>query len=373
MTTDTDEQQPTERRTEATDIATEPHRGSLAGRVARRIARARIGRVPVAGLLAAVRDRGASGHGLQHRNSDRRSQRRQRAGAVRHGRGPRRVQLRHCRRRRRRGGRGRQGQRGAPSRHRHHHDQEVDQLTATLEASQIVKTGSIALEVTDLDKAVSQAQSTIQGMGGNVSQSSSSGEKDSAVATVEYRVPVARWDDALAAIRALGTRVISEQTNSTDATAQVIDLDARISNLQATESALQSIMARASAIPDVLAVEQQLSSTEGQIEELSAQQALLKNQAAMSTLTVSFSTPAETDTTQATQGWDLGAQIDQAVATLVHIGQGLVTIVVWAVIVGLPLAIGLALLWVIWLDRPSHRPTAARRGRRSLTVRAWRT
>jgi hypothetical protein len=224
----------------------------------------------------------------------------------------------------------------------------VDQLTATLEASQIVKTGSMALEVTDLNKAVSQAQSTIQGMGGNVSQSSSSGEKDSAVATVEYRVPVARWDDALAAMRALGTRVISEQTNSTDATAQVIDLDARISNLQATESALQSIMARASAIPDVLAVEQQLSSTEGQIEELSAQQALLKNQAAMSTLTVSFSTPAETDTSQAAQGWDLGAQIDQAVATLVHIGQGLVTIVVWAVIVGLPLAIGLALLWAIW-------------------------
>ena len=195
-------------------------------------------------------------------------------------------------------------------------------------------------------------------MGGNVSQSSSSGEKDSAVATVEYRVPVARWDDALAAIRALGTRVISEQTNSTDATAQVIDLDARISNLQATQSALQSIMARASAIPDVLAVEQQLSSTEGQIEELSAQQALLKNQAAMSTLTVSFSTPAETDTTQAAQGWDLGAQIDQAVATLVHIGQGLVTIVVWAVIVGLPIVIGLVLLWVVWLivRRIARRP-----------------
>ena len=168
------------------------------------------------------------------------------------------------------------------------------------------------------------------------------------MATVEYRVPVARWDDALAAMRALGTRVISEQTDSTDATAQVIDLDARISNLQATESALQSIMARASAIPDVLAVEQQLSTTEGQIEELSAQQTLLKNQAAMSTLTVSFSTPGQTDTTQAAQGWDLGAQIDQAVATLVHIGQGLVTIVVWAVVVGLPVAIGLALLWAIW-------------------------
>ena len=358
MTTDTDEQQPTERRTEATDIATEPHPGSLAGRVARRIARARLGRVPVAGLLAAgaivallgmAYNLGTPTAGASA-DSERapsymgavpggfNSQTASGAGVVAGGDAKDIAAL--------------PADTGTTT------TSEVDQLTATLEASQIVKTGSIALEVTDLDKAVSQAQSTIEGMGGNVSQSSSSGEKDSAVATVVYRVPVARWDDALAAIRALGNRVISEQTNSTDATAQVIDLDARISNLQATESALQSIMARASAIPDVLAVEQQLSSTEGQIEELSAQQALLKNQAAMSTLTVSFSTPAETDTTQAAQGWDLGTQIDQAVATLVHIGQGLVTIVVWAVIVGLPIVIGLALLWVVWLivRRIARRP-----------------
>lgn len=350
MTTDTDEPQPTKRQTEATDGATEPHPGSLAGRVTRRVARARIGRVPVGGLLAAVAIVALLGTaynlGTPTAGAALDAERMSMApgapvtggfssdttGASGEGAS----------------GVAKLNSLALPADSGTTTTTEVDQLTATLEASQIVKTGSMALEVTDLDKAVSQAQSTIVGMGGNVSQSSSSGEKDSAVATVEYRVPVARWDDALAAMRALGTRVISEQTNSTDATAQVIDLDARISNLQATESALQSIMARASAIPDVLAVEQQLSTTEGQIEELSAQQTLLKNQAAMSTLTVSFSTPAETDTTQAAQGWDLGAQIDQAVATLVHIGQGLVTIVVWAVVVGLPVAIGLALLWAIW-------------------------
>jgi len=56
----------------------------------------------------------------------------------------------------------------------------------------------------------------------------------------------------------------------------------------------------------------------------------------MSTVTVTFTLPNETVTTQTTQGWQLGGQIDQAVAQLVRIGQGLVTIVVWAVIVGLP-------------------------------------
>ena len=239
----------------------------------------------------------------------------------------------------------------------------VDQLTAALETTQIVRTGSMALEVTDLAKAVSQAKAAIAGMGGRISQSSTSGDKETAVANVTYRLPAAKWDDALAALRGLASRIISEQTDSTDVTAQVIDLDARLNNLQVTETALQSIMARASAIPDVLAVEQQLSQVEGQIEQLKAQQDNLKNQADMSTLSVSFTTPDSTVVTKAAQGWSLGTQVDEAGAALVHIGQGLATIVVWAVVVGLPIVIGLALLVVIlWIGRRifgRRRTTAA--------------
>jgi len=99
-------------------------------------------------------------------------------------------------------------------------------------------------------------------------------------------VPVAKWDDALTALRKIGSKVVSEQTSANDVTSQVIDLNARIDNLKTTETALQSIMARASAVPDVIAVENQLSDTQGQIEELTAQRDNLSNQAAMSTLTL---------------------------------------------------------------------------------------
>ncbi|MGD0861230.1 MAG: DUF4349 domain-containing protein [Candidatus Limnocylindrales bacterium] len=224
--------------------------------------------------------------------------------------------------------------------------------TATLETTQIVKTGSMSLEVSDIDKAVAQAKSAIVGMGGDVSQSSQSGDKESATASVTYRVPAAKFDAAIAAMRGLAGRVVSEQTNSTDVTSQVVDYDARLANLQVTEAALQSIMARATTTADVLAVEQQLSTTQGQIEELTAQRDELKNQAAMSTLNVTFSLPTVTVTTQATQDWDLGAQVDQAAAALIRVGQGLVTIGVWAVIVGLPIVLGLALLLgILWVLR----------------------
>ena len=236
-----------------------------------------------------------------------------------------------------------------------------NQLAATLDASLIVKTGQMTLEVANLDSVVSQAQSTIAGLGGYVASSSRSGSEGSASETVTYRFPVAHWDDALAALRKLASKTVTEQTDSSDVSTQAIDLDARLSNLKTTESALQAIMARASAIPDVLAVEQQLSSTQTEIEQLTAQRAHLGDQAAMSTVTATFMLPSQTVTTQTAQGWQLGGQVDQAVAQLVRIGQGLATIVVWAVIVGLPTLLGvIAVLILLAIFR-----RVLRRGRRA--------
>ena len=221
------------------------------------------------------------------------------------------------------------------------------------DTTQIVKTGQMTLEVTDLDAALNQAQTTISGMGGLIDQSNRSGTGDEAVASITFRFPVAKWDAALPALRKIGSKVLYEQTGSTDVTSQVIDLNARLENLKTTEAALQTIMARATAIPDVIAVELQLSQTQGQIEQLTAQRDHLKDQAAMSTLTVTFQMPAKTVTTQATQDWTLGNQIDQAGAALVRIGQGLATMAVWIAVVVLPL--GLAALLLLGLAKLTRR------------------
>ena len=74
-------------------------------------------------------------------------------------------------------------------------------------------------------------------------------------------------------------------------TAQVVDLDARIANLQASESALQAIMARATTIADVLKVQQELTGVRGDIESMIAQRDNLADQAAMGTLDVIFTVP----------------------------------------------------------------------------------
>jgi len=238
-------------------------------------------------------------------------------------------------------------------------DQQA-QLT-TIEAAQIVKTGALSLEVADIDQSTTLAKAAVAGLGGSVSQSNRSGSGDYTTASITFRIPSAKWDDALSALHKIGSKVLSEDTNSTDVTSQVVDLDARLDNLKRTEAALQAIMNKAVLMADVLAVQNQLTQTQGQIEQLTAQRDHLTNQAAMSTLTVTFQLPSKTVTTQAAQGWTLSGQIDQAGAALVRIGQGLATIGVWLLVVVLPT--GFAALFLLAIVALLRR--IFRRGKRS--------
>ncbi len=213
----------------------------------------------------------------------------------------------------------------------------------------IVRTGQLDLRVADLDAAISAAERAVTAVGGYVAGSQRSGDGDQATASVIFRVPAARWTDALDALRAIGTKILGEQTSSQEVTAQVVDLGARLANLRVTEAALQGIMDRATKIPDVLAVQEQLTSVRQQIEELTAEQQTLENQAALATLTVTFAPPPPVAVTQVREGWDPGREVDQAAATLVGLGQGLAGVGIWLLIVGLPVLLVVGVLGLIGL------------------------
>ncbi|HUR16625.1 MAG TPA: DUF4349 domain-containing protein [Candidatus Limnocylindrales bacterium] len=227
----------------------------------------------------------------------------------------------------------------------------------------IIHTGTLDLEVTELRPAVDQATSLIRGLGGNVAESHESNSDGRHTATVSYRIPAARWDEAVAALRAIGQRVVAEDIEAQDVTSQVIDLDARIANLRTTEAALQAIMVEAKTITDVLKVQSELTSVRSDIESMTAQRDHLADQAALGTLEVRFGGPVMA-TTAATQGWDLGHEVDAALAALVKLGQGVASLGVWALIVFLPVAIPIVGIFylALWLRRryaARHRVTTA--------------
>ena len=215
----------------------------------------------------------------------------------------------------------------------------------------VVKTGSINIEVASIDESMVRATDQIHALGGWLAGSDRTTSTASGLASVTYRVPVARFEDALAAMRKLGTKVLGEHSDSASVGSQIVDLQARINNLKASETAIQAIMVKATAIADVLTVQQRLADVQGQIEELTAQVQGLSDQSAYSTLTVILEVPAVDSSpspspspSASAVAWSAGEQFNQAAGTLSGVGRDAATVAIWCLVVVLPLTLALILL-----------------------------
>ena len=234
-----------------------------------------------------------------------------------------------------------------------------DGVGAAVDDAKIIRTGTIELEVKDVPTALVTARDGIRAMGGYVGASRTENVEDRPLAQITYRIPAARWEDALDLLRGLNgqtSKVVTEQTEAVEVTGQVIDLEARIRNLRASETALQKIATGATRISDVLEVEQQLTNVRGQIEQLSAQLADLQDRAGFATLTATFSVPVVA-VEVAARGWEPAVVVDEASATLVGVLQSLTTAGIWFAIVWLPILLVLGLVDRAGrVDRPAPRP-----------------
>jgi hypothetical protein len=230
-----------------------------------------------------------------------------------------------------------------------------DGVGAAIDDAKIVRTGTIDLEVSDVARALVTARDGIRALGGYVGASRTENVEDQPRATITYRIPADRWEDALDLLRGLNgltSKVVTEQTEAVEVTGQVIDLEARIRNLRASETALQAIATSATRISDVLEVQQQLTNVRGEIEQLSAALADLEDRAGFATLTATFSVPVVA-VEVAAKGFEPAVVVDEATASLVNILQALTTAGIWFAIVWLPLllVLGVLIAMGVWVAR----------------------
>ena len=209
--------------------------------------------------------------------------------------------------------------------------------------ARIIKVGDIAIEVEDVQDGLRAVRSLATELGGYVGSSQASDSESGA--TLTLRIPADRFEDALARVREFG-ELLNESTHEQDVTSAVIDLEARIENLRASEETYRQLLARAQTIEEILAVQTRLDEVRGEIEVLEGEAAYLNEQADLSTLTVSLvPTPLESTAEE----WNPGQTVGQAVAALLVVGQGLVTVVIWSAIVLLPLLAVLGLIVLVVL------------------------
>ncbi len=209
----------------------------------------------------------------------------------------------------------------------------------------IIKTGEVGLEVDNVAVVLARVRALAVELGGYVG-ASQAGTMDQS-ATVTLRVPAARFDELLARLHELtDVEVVAESTREQDVTREIIDLEARIRNLQASETSYRVLLDRAEQIEDILTVQSRLDQVRGSIEQLEGQLQAVEGQADLSTLTVTI-IPRDEPVEAVQQDWDPGAQAKQAAATLVGLGQGVFDALIWILIVVLPIVVVLGLIMAV--------------------------
>jgi hypothetical protein len=210
---------------------------------------------------------------------------------------------------------------------------------ASLADRRIIKTGEITVEVTNVAAAVGRVRALALELDGYVGNSQSGAFGEGAALTL--RIPADRFDDALARVRALDGDVLFEATREEDVTSAIVDLEARLKNLQASEVQYRALLTQAVKIEDILSVQTRLDDVRGQIEQLQAQDKELTGLADLATLTVSLVPGA---VQQASGNWDPGKTVTDAYAALVGVGQSVANGAIWFAIVWLPALVVLAIV-----------------------------
>ena len=213
--------------------------------------------------------------------------------------------------------------------------------------ARVVRSAHLSIDVADggFREAFAEASRVATALGGFVEASTTSSyDEGRASGEVTIRVPVDRFDDALERLGELG-EVVSTDVQGEDVSAQLVDLAARLRSLRAEEDALNTLMAEAADVGEVLSVRDTLSGVRTQIEQLAAQEAALEDRAAFSTITASL---AEDTEVAIASSADDDLSLGDAVGTAVDVAEAVVAAAIVAVGLAVPLApLALAGWWYV--------------------------
>ena len=172
-------------------------------------------------------------------------------------------------------------------------DRATSAGTATeIAPSMLIRTGSASIEVSKLDPVIIKVRQLATQLGGYIANSSITGGRDQVrSATLEMKIPAARYDQAIGGLGGIG-KVESVNTNVEDVGEEYVDISARVTNAKRLEERLVNLLAtRTGKLEDVLAVERELARVREEIERYEGRMRFLRTRAAVSTLSITVHEP----------------------------------------------------------------------------------
>ncbi len=231
-------------------------------------------------------------------------------------------------------------------------------VTVTQQDRQVIYLGGLTVRAKDVPTAADRAKQIVTAAGGYLSKEDSNAASDAqASATLEFKVPPARYPDVLASLgKELGKR-LSVNQGTQDVTMQVADVDSRLKTAQRSLDSLRTLLTKAKTIGQVLEVEREISTREADLESLQAQQKELARQVSMATLTLNLIGPAAVVHEPSDEpagflgglktGWD-------ALVSFVKIALTVLGVLLPWLIIALPVA--LVVVYLVRRTRPRTAP-----------------
>ena len=151
----------------------------------------------------------------------------------------------------------------------------------------VIRDGTALVQVDSLEIAIRAVQQLATTFGGYVGNTSlAAGDNQVRSATIQLRIPAARYDEVLAGMRSIG-KVESVTSTAQDVGEEFVDVTARATNARRLEERLIALLAtRTGKLEDVLAVERELARVREELERYEGRLRYLKTRVATSTLTV---------------------------------------------------------------------------------------
>ncbi|MEO7753896.1 MAG: DUF4349 domain-containing protein [Terracoccus sp.] len=171
-------------------------------------------------------------------------------------------------------------------------------------------------------------------------------------ARLTLSVPATALDGVLSELSRLGS-VSYRSSSSEDVTDSYVDTKARIGPMRDSVSSVRALLAKATDLQQVIALENELTRRQADLDSLTQRLAQLDRRTTMSDVTATFWTSATASAPR--QGGAGGALVrawDGFLASAAVILTGLAVLLPWAVL-------GLAVAWVVWRIRARRNRAAA--------------
>lgn len=215
-----------------------------------------------------------------------------------------------------------------------------DDASADLRVDQraIVYTGSMRVQVPDVEQAAREAIARTTAAGGFVGSDQRRSAAGKATVELTLRVPAAKFATVVEQVAELGKRQ-RQEISTEDVTEETIDLDARITTQRARVDNARRLLGEAQSISDLVSLENELARREADLASLEAKQRRLADLTALSSIVVSLVGPdAATEDGASAFGFVAGLQ-----------GGWKVFLISWTVLLTV---LGAVLPWLLLLGVP---------------------